>query len=68
MRRLSPEMARRTIAKIEVLSLDLSGNVKRLKHMRPQYRLRVGDWRVLFEVEHTRIIIHHVSHRSSAYE
>jgi mRNA interferase RelE/StbE len=68
LRRLSPEVARRIIAKIETLSLDLSGNVKRLKNISPQYRLRVGDWRVLFEVEGKKIVIYHVSHRSVAYE
>jgi mRNA interferase RelE/StbE len=33
------------------LGSGLSGDLKRLTNFTPEYRLRVGDWRVLFEVE-----------------
>ena len=36
---------------IEAMSDDLKGDVKRLTNFTPEYRLRVGDYRVLFEVE-----------------
>jgi mRNA interferase RelE/StbE len=65
--RLSPEVARRILKKIEHMRHDLSGDVKRLKEFVPNYRLRVGDWRVLFEVKAQSIIIHDVRHRSEAY-
>ena len=32
------------------------------------YRLRVGDWRVLFEISGGAIVIHQVLHRSKAYD
>lgn len=32
------------------------------------YRLRVGDWRVLFEVDGKAIVVHEVKHRSEAYD
>ena len=42
--------------------------MKRLKEFVPNYRLRVGDWRVLFEVNADGIIIHDIKHRSQVYE
>ena len=47
LKRLSPEVARRIVRKIERMRHDLAGDVKRLKAFVPNYRLRVGDWRVL---------------------
>ena len=59
--------ARRIIEKIEALRTDLAGDVKRLTDFTPEYRLRVGDYRVLFEVEASKVIIYRVKHRSDAY-
>jgi mRNA interferase RelE/StbE len=67
-KRLSPEVSRRIEQKLEVLSNDLSGDVKRLVNYSPGYRLRVGDWRVLFQPEGSRITVHRIVHRSEAYE
>jgi mRNA interferase RelE/StbE len=67
LKRLSPEVARRIVNKIERMRHGLAGDVKRLKEFVPNYRLRVGDWRVLFEVERRSIIIHEIKHRSEAY-
>lgn len=41
----------RIINKIEAMQDDLQGDVKRLTNFTPEYRLRVGDYRVLFELE-----------------
>ena len=68
LRKLSPEVARRVIEKINRMANGLSGDVKRLRNVSPDYRLRVGDWRVIFAVERNTIVIHHVSHRSTAYD
>lgn len=65
---LSPDVARRVTNKIERMRRDLAGDVKRLKAFVPEYRLRVGDWRVLFEVRRNAIIIHDIRHRSNAYD
>ncbi|WP_286134149.1 type II toxin-antitoxin system RelE/ParE family toxin [Methylobacterium sp. Leaf123] len=45
----------------------LSNNVKALKGGDDRYRLRVGDWRVLFTIEADRIIVHEVGPRGSIY-
>jgi mRNA interferase RelE/StbE len=54
---------------IEKLESNLSGDVKRLTNFTPEYRLRVGDYRVLFEIEDKyRIVIYRVRHRREAYK
>jgi len=35
---------------IETMSNVLKGNVKRLTNFTPEYRLRIGDYRILFEI------------------
>jgi mRNA interferase RelE/StbE len=58
----------RIINKIEAMQDDLQGDVKRLTNFTPEYRLRVGDYRILFELEEQTIIVYRVKHRSQAYE
>jgi mRNA interferase RelE/StbE len=59
--------AHRIIEKIKVMENDLAGDVKRLTNFTPEYRLRVGNYRVLFEVEGTKVVIYRVRHRRDAY-
>ncbi len=42
---------------MEKLENDLAGDVKRLTDFTPEYRLRIGDYRVLFEIEEQNIIV-----------
>lgn len=53
---------------IEDMSDDLKGDVKRLTNFTPEYRLRVGDYRVLFEIERNKIVIYRIRHRKIAYK
>jgi len=55
-------------SKIAFLSDDLQGDVKRLTNVTPEYRLRFGDYRILFETEDDRVIIYRVMHRKEAYK
>jgi mRNA interferase RelE/StbE len=57
----------RVMAKIHALREDLAGDVKKLTNFTPNYRLRVGDYRVLFDVVNNTIIIWRVQHRRDAY-
>lgn len=59
--------ARRIVAKIEALRDDLAGDVKRLTDFTPEYRLRVGDFRTLFEVEGNKVVIYRIVNRKDAY-
>jgi mRNA interferase RelE/StbE len=54
-------------SKIELLSNNLQGDVKKLTNFTPEYRLRVGDYRVLFETEKEQINIYRIMHRKKVY-
>lgn len=47
--------------------LSLAANVKRLQG-RPEYRLRVQDWRVIFRIAEGVLWIDDVAPRASIYE
>ena len=64
---LPPDIARRIVEKIDGLRNDLSGDVKRLTNFTPEYRLRIGDYRALFEVENGRVVVYRVRHRREVY-
>ncbi len=55
----------------EILNLkrfpDLS-NIKKLTNFEPAYRLRVGNYRILFDIDEETIYIARVIHRQSAYK
>lgn len=57
----------RIFEKIKELENDLSGDVKHLTDFYPEYRLRVGNYRVLFEVEGSNVIIYRIRHRKDIY-
>ena len=59
--------SRRIIAKAEALRDDLAGDVKKLTNFAPEYRMRVGNYRVLFEVDHGTVTVYRVLHRKDAY-
>ena len=42
-------------------------NIKKLTNFEPAYRLRVGNYRVLFDVVEDTIIIGRVLHRQNSY-
>jgi mRNA interferase RelE/StbE len=65
---MSPDLARRIIRKIERMRNNLAGDVKRLTNFEPAYRLRVGDWRVLFDITGRTIVVQDVKHRSQVYD
>lgn len=65
LRRLSRPDRERILAAIERLP---AGDVKSLTGRPGEYRLRVGDWRVLFELgDGDVIIVYWVAPRGSAY-
>ncbi len=50
MRNLQRQDSSRIVDALERLQLDLAGDVKKLTNFTPEYRLRVGQFRVLFEI------------------
>jgi len=59
--------AKRIVEKTSTLEHGLGMDVKKLANFTPEYRLRVGNYRVLFEIEGQHIIIYRVKHRKNAY-
>jgi len=59
--------ASRIAAHLQSLENGLTGDVKKLTNYTPEYRLRVGDYRALFEIEENKIIIYRIKHRKDAY-
>ncbi|MEM9595803.1 MAG: type II toxin-antitoxin system RelE/ParE family toxin [Acidobacteriota bacterium] len=67
LKKLPRTTQRQIVDRVESMSEGLSGDVKRLTQFTPEYRLRVGSYRVLFEVEGTSIVIYRIRHRKEAY-
>ncbi len=65
--KISSRMQLKIIKGIEMLGDNLAGDVKRLTNFTPEYRLRIGDYRVLFEIENKSLIVYRVRHRREVY-
>ncbi len=59
--------AKKVVEKIRSLEKGLNGDIKKLTNFSPEYRLRVGSYRVLFEIEEQRILVYRIKHRKEAY-
>ena len=68
LKKLPARRRRHVIAGIEALEDDLRGDVKKLTNFTPEYRLRIGVYRVLFEVVDANVIVYRVLHRKDAYK
>lgn len=66
--RLTPAIRERVFAKLDTMRNDLAGDVKSLVNFNPRYRLRVGDYRALFAIVSSTIVVHRIVHRSEAYD
>ncbi|HVT90120.1 MAG TPA: type II toxin-antitoxin system RelE/ParE family toxin [Tepidisphaeraceae bacterium] len=70
LRRMPRNVATTIQKKIAALAVDPYGpnnNATRLQG-REGYRLRVGDWRVLYELEAGRLLVLDIKPRGGAYE
>jgi mRNA interferase RelE/StbE len=67
--RALPKEQRRNIGwRLDALQNDLAGDVKKLAARTHEYRLRVGEYRVLFMLEGDLISVYSVKNRKNAYE
>ena len=57
----------RVADRLHLLENDMQGDVKRLSNHSPEYRMRAGNFRALFEVVGDRIIVYRILHRKDAY-
>ena len=68
LRHLQKQEAVRVADALERLVDGLAGDVKRLTNFSPEYRLRIGQYRVLFEIENeNQIVVYRIVHRREAY-
>ena len=51
-------MQGKILEKIQSMENDLAEDVKKLINFTPEYRLRVGNYQVLFEIEDSNIAIY----------
>ena len=66
--KLEPSISRRILKKVDELSENpFSKDIKKLKGS-DDFRLRVGDYRVIFAIEQNTIQILKVGHRKNIYE
>ena len=56
------------LRKIERLEHGLLGNIKRLHDAEAAFRLRMGDYRILFDVENNVIVIRRIGNRKDVYD
>lgn len=66
--RLPARERTQVLRKIERLHLGLHGNIKRLRQAESMYRLRMGDYRILFDVEGDVIVIRRIGNRKDVYD
>lgn len=52
---------------LELKKFPAVSNIKKLTNFEPSYRLRVGDYRILFDVSENIIEIGRVLHRKDSY-
>ena len=68
LRSLPKREADQILRKILRLERGLHGNIKRLQNADAGFRLRMGDYRVLFDVIGDRILVQKVGNRKDVYD
>jgi mRNA interferase RelE/StbE len=68
LKRIPKEDGKRIVDKLKILEDNLRGDVKKLTNYTPEYRMRVGDWRILFEIEDEKIVVYRIRHRKEVYK
>jgi mRNA-degrading endonuclease RelE of RelBE toxin-antitoxin system len=66
--KLPPRIAAQVMRKIDRLAFGLHGDIKRLTNYDHDYRLRSGDFRILFDVTGNKIIVQRIRDRKEAYD
>lgn len=65
---LAERIRRQVLRKIERLKSGLHGDIKHLRRADVAYRMRTGDYRILFDVEGDVIVIRRIGHRKNVYD
>jgi mRNA interferase RelE/StbE len=65
---LAERIRTQVLRKIERLKSGLHGDIKHLRRADVAYRLRTGDYRILFDLEGDSIVIRKIGHRKNVYD
>jgi mRNA interferase RelE/StbE len=65
---LGEKVRTQVLRKIERLKSGLHGDIKHLRRADVVFRLRTGDYRILFDVEGDVIVIRRIGHRKNVYD
>lgn len=66
--KINKQDASKIFQKIESLKdFPKVANYKKLTNFEPPFRLRVGDYRVLFDIEGITLTVYRVKHRKESY-
>ncbi len=57
----------RVAIRLQAMENNLEGDVKRLTNHSPEFRMRAGNYRALFEIEGNKIVIYRILHRKEVY-
>ena len=69
LKKLDKKIAKKILNSIkELQNFPNVTNIKKLKNFIPAFRYRVGDYRILFDINEDVIYISHIKHRKKAYE
>ena len=68
LRSLPKREANQILRKVLRLEHGLHGNIRRLQNADAAFRLRMGDYRILFDVIGDRIVIQKVGNRKNVYD
>jgi mRNA interferase RelE/StbE len=66
--RLPTRERAQVLRKVERLEHGLHGNIKRLQNADVAYRLRMGDYRILFDVIGNVIVVRRIGNRRDIYD
>ena len=67
LKKINRKDSSRIMTRIKEMGEGLKSDIKKLTNYSPEYRLRVGDYRVLFELVGNKIIIYRIKHRQNIY-
>ena len=68
LRKIDKQQALKLLKQIKRLeTYPQISNIKKLTNHYPPMRYRIGNYRVLFEIEDDTIIVVHIKHRKEAY-
>jgi mRNA interferase RelE/StbE len=68
LRALPQEIRQQIGFRLHQLQEDFSGDVKKIRGSKNEYRLRVGNYRVLFELVGKRIVVYTLGPRKDIYQ